>query len=86
MAEPRPGPSAHPCELAQPDRDLLLDPPTQSAHPDDFSTFGAAAQRILGFQKHYQEIAQPFEWRFTRRDLARLLIRSDQHERLPQAA
>jgi hypothetical protein len=54
--------------------------------PDDFCTVDAAAQRILGFQAHYQQIAQPFEWRFTRRDLARLLNRSAQHERLPQAA
>jgi hypothetical protein len=54
--------------------------------PDDFSTFDAAAQRILGFQDHYQQIAQPFEWRFTRRDLARLLRRSAQLEQLPNAA
>jgi hypothetical protein len=54
--------------------------------PDDFCTFDAAAQRILEFQDHYQQIAQPFEWRFTRRDLARLLSRSAQYERLPIAA
>lgn len=54
--------------------------------PDDFSTFDAAAQRILAFQDHYQQIAQPFEWRFTRRDLARLLRRSAQLEHLPNAA
>ena len=29
--------------------------------------------RLLRFEKHYQEIAQPFEWKFTRRDLAKLL-------------
>jgi len=36
--------------------------------PDDFSTFDAAAERIVAFQDHYQQIAQPFEWRFIRRD------------------
>lgn len=43
--------------------------------PADFSSQGAVADRILGFQHHYQTVARPFEWRFTRRDLARLLSR-----------
>lgn len=43
--------------------------------PADFASQGAVADRILGFQKHYQAVARPFEWRFTRRDLARLLSR-----------
>lgn len=43
--------------------------------PSDFVTVAAAAARILGFQRHYQKVARPFEWRFTRRDLARLLAR-----------
>lgn len=43
--------------------------------PADFATQTAASQRILEFQRHYQRVAQPFEWRFTRRDLARLLAR-----------
>lgn len=46
--------------------------------PDDCASFEAAEARILGFQAHYQEIAQPFEWKFTRTDLARLLTRLDQ--------
>jgi hypothetical protein len=43
--------------------------------PADFSSRQALAERILGFQAHYQTVARPFEWRFTRRDLARLLRR-----------
>ena len=43
--------------------------------PPDFATEDVAAQRILGFQRHYQAVARPFEWRFTRRDLARLMAR-----------
>jgi hypothetical protein len=31
------------------------------------------SQRLMAFQHHYQTIAQPFEWHFTRRDLAALL-------------
>jgi hypothetical protein len=41
--------------------------------PNDFPSLPALAQRILDFQRHYQKIAQPFEWRFTRKDLAALL-------------
>lgn len=41
--------------------------------PNDFGSLGAVEERILGFQGHYEAVAQPFEWRFTRRDLDRLL-------------
>ncbi len=44
--------------------------------PTDFSSQDAVASRILGFQDHYQAIAEPFEWKFTRDDLARLMTRS----------
>ena len=44
--------------------------------PADFPDRDAVAARILGFQDHYQAIARPFEWKFTRRDLQRLLQRS----------
>lgn len=55
--------------------------------PDDFSTFGQIADRILGFQAHYQEIARPFDWKFTRQDLARILgIVKDCCEPLAHAA
>ncbi len=43
--------------------------------PADFSSQDAVAARILGFQEHYQQLAQPFEWKFTRRDLDRLVAR-----------
>lgn len=45
--------------------------------PADFGSHAAVTERILGFQDHYQAIAQPFEWKFTRRDLHRLLKRWD---------
>ena len=43
--------------------------------PNDFTSLAALSQRILEFQCHYQTIAQPFEWQFTRKDLAALLCR-----------
>lgn len=41
--------------------------------PNDFRSLSELEQRLLGFQKHYQQVAQPFQWRFTRRDLRRLI-------------
>lgn len=45
--------------------------------PNDFASLSALAQRILDFQRHYQKIARPFDWRFTRKDLAALLRKLD---------
>jgi hypothetical protein len=44
--------------------------------PDDFANPVEAEQRILRFQDHYQTIARPFEWKFTREDLQRILSHS----------
>jgi hypothetical protein len=41
--------------------------------PNDFPSLDALRDRILGFQRYYERIAQPFEWKFTRRDLEVLL-------------
>jgi hypothetical protein len=55
--------------------------------PDDFDSRDAMEARILGFQNHYQRVATPFEWRFTRQDLGRLLQRcSEEVETLEVAA
>jgi hypothetical protein len=32
-------------------------------------------QRLLAFQKHYQQTASPFQWTFTRKDLNALLTK-----------
>jgi len=45
--------------------------------PNDFPSLAAVRERILGFQQYYQEIAKPFEWKFTRKDLNRLLRKID---------
>ena len=41
--------------------------------PNDFCSLAEATDTILRFQERYQHIAQPFDWKFTKEDLARLL-------------
>ena len=41
--------------------------------PNDFPSLAALEERLLGFQTHYESIARPFKWKFTRRDLVALL-------------
>jgi hypothetical protein len=41
--------------------------------PNDFTTLAAVKQRLFAFQTHYEAMARPFEWKFTRHDLAKLL-------------
>ena len=45
--------------------------------PNDFESPAAVNDRLLQFQGYYQEAATPFQWKFTRRDLNRLLKRVD---------
>lgn len=52
--------------------------------PDDFDSLAALEQRLLAFQDHYEQVAKPFEWKFTRSDLANLLRKLRAHE--PAAA
>jgi hypothetical protein len=41
--------------------------------PNDFKSLEALRERIQGFQCYYEQIAKPFEWKFTRNDLNILL-------------
>jgi len=43
--------------------------------PNDFRSLSELQDRLLAFQEHYQSVAQPFQWRFTRRDLRRLMAK-----------
>lgn len=56
--------------------------------PNDFPSLAAVEQRLLAFQIRYETMAQPFEWKFTRHDLAKLLnkLRSQPDPLLRQAA
>jgi hypothetical protein len=48
--------------------------------PNDFENLAALARRLNDFERHYNEIAEPFDWRFTRSDLAELMLRLARHE------
>ncbi len=41
--------------------------------PNDFASLAAVRDRLLHFQRHYEQVATPFHWTFTRRDLGALL-------------
>lgn len=43
--------------------------------PNDFTSLAEVEHRLLAFQERYERMARPFEWRFTRSDLARVLAR-----------
>ena len=43
--------------------------------PNDFASTADLQDRILRFQSHYENIAKPFQWKFTRKDLHRLMQR-----------
>ena len=48
--------------------------------PDDFGDLHSLAEQILAFEKHYNANARPFDWKFTRADLNRLLTRLGKHD------
>jgi transposase len=48
--------------------------------PQDFDDLDILADRLLGFQDRYNTTAEPFDWRFTRKSLNRLLERLALHE------
>jgi hypothetical protein len=54
--------------------------------PNDLADLDAVEQRLLAFQHDYEQIAKPFEWRFTKTDLRRLLTRTHEHARAPLPA
>lgn len=43
--------------------------------PNDFPSLDELKARILEFQQHYESIATPFEWKFTKRNLHDLLAK-----------
>ena len=45
--------------------------------PNDFPSLSALAQRLYDFERHYEQRARPFQWKFTRQDLNALLERLD---------
>lgn len=48
--------------------------------PQDFDNLDVLAARLIAFQDRYNATAEPFDWRFTRKSLNRLLDRLATHE------
>ena len=45
--------------------------------PNDFADLDTLAHQLLAFGRRYEEIAAPFQWKFTRHDLHKLLAKTD---------
>ena len=43
--------------------------------PNDFVDLAEVESRLLAFERRYEQSAAPFEWKFTRHDLAKLMER-----------
>ena len=41
--------------------------------PNEFSDLSAIETALLAFESRYEEYARPFEWKFTKEDLERVL-------------
>ncbi len=54
--------------------------------PTHFHSLQELEDRVLGFQEHYRQDAQPFDWTFTRADLLDLTRRLQANGRLAAAA
>jgi hypothetical protein len=55
--------------------------------PNDFASLTEVEDRLLRFQEHYERIATPFKWKFTRADLGRILTKlEEKRHALPAAA
>lgn len=54
--------------------------------PADFADLAALADRLCRFEDRYNQTARPFEWRFTRSDLADMLARLNAHRLDPEVA
>ena len=54
--------------------------------PNDFTGLAQIRDRLAAFETHYNAVAKPFNWKFTRTDLGDLLDRIDAHEKTQPAA
>jgi len=45
--------------------------------PNDFPDLDTLEQHLLAFGRRYEQIAAPFQWKFTRHDLHKLLAKTD---------
>jgi hypothetical protein len=54
--------------------------------PNAFENTAELARALNEFEHHYNQFAKPFDWSFTRQDLAELLERLDRRQRNPPLA
>jgi hypothetical protein len=54
--------------------------------PNSFADLATLERTLLQFGRRYEEIARPFEWKFTRKDLHKVLERLDQPAPEPELA
>ncbi|MBV9164726.1 MAG: hypothetical protein JO342_01070, partial [Solirubrobacterales bacterium] len=50
----------------------------KALQPNNFPNLDTLERTLLAFGRRYEQIARPFEWKFTREDLHRVLERLDQ--------
>jgi hypothetical protein len=48
--------------------------------PNEFANLQAVVDTLDAFERHYNQIAKPFDWSFTSQDLAELMTRLDAHK------
>jgi len=52
--------------------------------PNDFSSLEDVRERLRDFERHYEAAAQPFQWKYTRRDLKTLLDKLEAEQDQPR--
>jgi hypothetical protein len=50
--------------------------------PNDFESLEELESSIFSFQSEYEKVAKPFEWKFTRKDLEKLLSKFNDKQKL----
>jgi hypothetical protein len=86
LAQPRPHPPARARQLAHQIEILFSIVQRKMLEPNDFANLPELARTLNIFERHWNEIAEPFEWNFTPDDLAALLERLAAHEHQRQLA
>jgi transposase len=54
--------------------------------PNDFTDLDEVERRLAAFERRYEQAARPFEWKFTRADLAATMKRLAERQDHPEAA
>jgi len=54
--------------------------------PNYFPTLEALNKNIINFQYRYEKIAKPFEWKFTKNDLSKLMKKLSKYSNRPAVA